>query len=160
MTQWEVFLGELKMLFYLTIVLPIISMPKIISGYSSMIWEFLTQLFWVKKQNENHAFEISLYSCYASHTIEHENKTIAEYINPIGGSKNGIINGFSNTNILIYSSNINRKYSIGNGDSSSNTRATSTGFSTVDAIAGESVSTFLNLLRQRLCHTDWLGIKK
>ena len=97
----------------------------------------------MKKQNENHAFEISLYSCYASHTIEHENKTIAEYINPIGGSKNGIINGFSNTNISIYCSDIFGQYSIGNGNISIHNRNLSACFSTVDSSVGESVSTFL-----------------
>lgn len=43
MMQLEVLLGELKMLFYLAVVLPIESIPKIVSGYATMIGDFLTQ---------------------------------------------------------------------------------------------------------------------
>lgn len=45
MEQLEVLFGELKMLFYLTIVLPIESIPEIISAYTTMVWKFLIELF-------------------------------------------------------------------------------------------------------------------
>ena len=45
MEQLEVLFGELKMLFYLTIVLPIESIPEIISAYTTIVWKFLIELF-------------------------------------------------------------------------------------------------------------------
>lgn len=84
------------------------------------------------------------YSGYAAHTIGHRNITISENYNSTGGNENGIINGFNDTNISIYSSDIYRQYSIGNGDTSSNTGVISTAFSTIDASTGEPVSTVLN----------------